>query len=162
MTTTTVALHAALHAWARGIYPTEAAVELLVRSGLARPGDPWVKPGDDPGWWWLDFEALVAALEEGTYHSGGERRLLAIAASLGGHSPASFALGDAAPGLDRGHLALVLAAVAHAAGSHEHRDLSAFHAAAAAGQPLDRSMLRGELLPALFPWPESTDQHTGE
>lgn len=157
-TTTTAELHAALRAWARGIYPTEAAVELLIRSELAHTGDPWVQPGDDAGWWWLDFEALSAALEQGTHHSGGERRVLAIVASLGGHSPGGFALGDALPGLDRTHLGLVLAAVAHAGGSHEHRDLSAFHAAAAAGAPIDREMMRGELLPALVAWPGAGQQ----
>lgn len=157
-TTTTAALHAALRAWARGIYPTEAAVELLIRSGLARAGDPWVQPGDDPGWWWLDTDALRAALDEGTHHSGGERRVLSVVASLGGHSPDGFALSEALPGLDRNHLALVLAALAHAAGSHEHRDLSAFHAAAATGGPIDREMLRGEPLPALVPWPDAGQQ----
>lgn len=151
--TNTTAVHA-LRAWARGIYPTEAAVEVLIRSGMVSTGDRWVQPGDDPGWWWIDFEELARALDEGTPHSGGERRLLSIAASLGGHTPEGFRLADALPGLDRRHLALVLAAVAHAGGSHEHHDTSALENAAAAGLPLDRSMLAGEPLGSLYPWPE--------
>ena len=153
-TTTQIELHTALRAWAKGIYPTEAAVELLIRTGLASTGDTWVQPGEDPGWWWIDFEGLAGALNEGTPHSGGERRLLSIAASLGGYSPEGFGLADALPGLDRKRLALVLAAVAHAGGSHEHHDTSALVNAAAAGQPLDRSMLAGEPLGSLHPWPD--------
>jgi hypothetical protein len=137
MTTAPSELHAALRAWAKGIYPTEAATELLIRSGAATTGDPWIQPGDDPGWWWVDFEALAHALNEGTHHSGGERRILSIAASLGGHSPDGFRLGDALPGLDRAHLALVLAATAHAGGSHEHHD-----------------MMHADPLPPLFDWPQ--------
>lgn len=154
MTTTPSELHDALRAWAKGIYPTEAATELLIRSNAARQGDPWVQPGDDPGWWWIDFEGLAAALNEGTHHSGGERRILSIAASLGGHTPEGFSLGDALPGLGREHLALVMAAFAHAGGSHEHRDTSAVLAASLAGKPIDLSMLHGEHLPPLFPWPQ--------
>ena len=96
-TTTQSELHTALRAWAKGIYPTEAAVELLIRTGLASTGDTWVQPGEDPGWWWIDFEGLAGALNEGTPHSGGERRLLSIAASLGGYSPEGFRLADALP-----------------------------------------------------------------
>lgn len=154
MTNTTSEVHEALRAWARGIYPTEAAAELLIRTGMVSTGDSWVQPGDDPGWWWINFEELARALNAGTAHSGGERRLLSIAASLGGHSPDGFQLADALPGLDRKHLGLVLAAVAHAGGSHEHHDTSALENAAAAGLPLDRSMLAGKPLGSLYPWPE--------
>ncbi|MCB0912482.1 MAG: hypothetical protein KDB60_12785 [Propionibacteriaceae bacterium] len=41
-----------LRAWARGIYPLEAAVELLIRScggRFASSGMPWVQPGEEPG-----------------------------------------------------------------------------------------------------------------
>ncbi|MCL3863017.1 hypothetical protein [Actinotalea sp. K2] len=154
MTNTTSEVHEALRAWARGIYPTEAATELLIRTAMVSTEQPWVQPGDDPGWWWINFEELTRALNAGTAHSGGERRLLSIAASLGGHSPEGFRLADALPGLDRKHLALVLAAVAHAGGSHEHHDTSALENAAAAGLPLDRSMLAGTPLGSLYPWPE--------
>jgi hypothetical protein len=33
-------LHARLREWAHGVYPGEAATELLIRAGFARPGDP--------------------------------------------------------------------------------------------------------------------------
>jgi len=154
MTITPCELGDALRAWAKGIYPTEAATELLIRSNAARQGDPWVQPGDVPDRWWVDFEALARVLNEGSHHSGGERRLLSIAASLGGYTPDGFDLGDALPGLDREHLALVVAAVAHAGGSHEQHDMSALRAASAAGQPIDMSMLHGGPLPPLFPWPQ--------
>lgn len=154
MTITPCELGDALRAWAKGIYPTEAATELLIRSNAARQGDPWVQPGDVPDRWWVDFEALARVLNEGSHHSGGERRLLSIAASLGGCTPDGFDLGDALPGLDREHLALVVAAVAHAGGSHEQHDMTALRAASAAGQPTDMSMLHGARLPPLFPWPQ--------
>jgi hypothetical protein len=52
--------------------------------------------------------------------SGGERRLLAVVAALtGGPPPAD--LGGTLAGLDRANQALVLAALSHAGGSHEHK-----------------------------------------
>jgi len=50
--------------------------------------------------------------------SGGETRLLRIAASLLGGPPVDLSRNLA--GLDREHLQLVLDAIAHAGGSHEH------------------------------------------
>lgn len=44
MTKTTSEVHEALRAWARGIYPTEAATELLIRTGMVSTGDSWVQP----------------------------------------------------------------------------------------------------------------------
>ena len=36
-----------VRAWARGLYPHEAAVELLIRSGkVVYPGAPWLMMGD--------------------------------------------------------------------------------------------------------------------
>ena len=112
-----------LRRWARGAYAEEAAVELLARAfggRFASAGYRWVQPCDRPGWFWLDGEAL-------TYHtgalSGGERRLLAVAGAL----VSGAALSDLAgvlSGLDRPNLALVLAALAHAGGSHEHTDVT--------------------------------------
>jgi hypothetical protein len=110
-----------------------------------------------PDRWWVDFEALAGVLNKGSHHSGEERRILSIAASLGGCTPDGFSLGDALPGLDRERLALVVAGVAHAGGSHEHHDMTAARAASAAGQPADMSMLHGAPLPPLFPWPTTTD-----
>ena len=136
---------AGVRAGAKGLYPREAGVELLVRTSngrFASPGNPWIQPCDQPGWWWLDPAAvnddnLVA-------FSGGEQRVLRIVASLAGGEPVH--LGAVLPGLDRNVLNLVLAAVAHANGSHEHADIRLDH---------DRgvSVLHGQL-PSLYPWPE--------
>lgn len=108
-----------LRAWAKGIYPLEAGVELLLRvceGRFARPGNPWVEPGADPGWWWIDIDQLTE--DNLGAVSGGEARILRIAASLLGGP--SVNLYETIPGLDRELADLVLAAVAHACGSHEH------------------------------------------
>lgn len=105
----------ALRAWAKGIYPIEAGVELLIRTGLT--GGPWVRCNTEArDRWWVDVDEINPNTI-GTY-SGGQRRLLRIAASLLGGEAAN--LYEDVPGLDRAHLALVLAAIAHAGGSHEH------------------------------------------
>lgn len=110
-----------LRRWARGAYAEEAAVELLVRafdSRFASNQYPWVRPCDRPGWYWLDGERLI----DGTGAlSGGQRRVLAVAASLVSGA-ALTDLGGLLTGLDRPNLELVLAALAHAAGSHEQVD----------------------------------------
>ena len=54
--------HAGLRLWAKGLYPLEAAVELLARTAdgrFASPGYPWIQPCDQPGWWWLDHEQIT-------------------------------------------------------------------------------------------------------
>ena len=64
----------------------------------------------------VDFEAIEENLGG---LSGGERRFMLLVASLGdGGALVNF--GDIIPGLDRDVLDLVLAAIAHAGGSHEH------------------------------------------
>ena len=100
MTTDT---NAALREWARGMFTTEAATELLIRSfqgRFAAAGNPWVMTGDDHGLW-LDFDAipsLVGAL------SSGEHAVLLIAASIGGNTEVNLSNGVCS--LDRDHLAL--------------------------------------------------------
>ena len=69
---------------------------------------------------WLDWEALGRILdgERGSNilaASGGELRVLRLA-----HSLVAGELGATIPSLDRDAMALVLAALAHANGSHEH------------------------------------------
>lgn len=101
-----------LREWSRGLLPLEAATELLIRTGWAAPGYAWIRREDD-GRVWVDFESIpeqIGAL------SGGEQRVLRIAASLGADSP--IILGDELTGLDRTTTALVLAAIAHTAGVH--------------------------------------------
>lgn len=147
-----------LRAWAKGMYPIEAAVELLIRTGFARDGLPWIEQVEgnfDPArdhWRAVDRDRLWSRGVEGPY-SGGERRILSIAASLLGRESLTFTLEDAVSGLDRGNLALVLAAIAHANGSHEQRDHAALHAALSGDQPFSPGALRGDLLGPLFPWP---------
>jgi hypothetical protein len=107
-----------LRAWARGSYAEEAAVELLARGfggRFASTGWPWVKACDRAGWYWLDGDAIW--MGAGVL-SGGERRFLsAVGALVGGQPPAD--LGGVLAGLDRQNLKLILAAFAHAAGSHD-------------------------------------------
>ncbi len=138
--------HTGLRSWAKGLYPLEAAVELLVRAAdgrFASAGYPWVQPGDEPGWWWLDPTAItddnLIAL------SGGEQRLLRIVASLADGPPVD--LGANLPGLDRDAMSLVLAAMAHANGSHEHADIRIDHERGVA--------VVGGRLPSLHPWPDN-------
>lgn len=99
-----------LRAWAHGNYSTEAGTELLVRAfagRFARPGYPWIHHEPRP---WIHFDAITDSTT-GVY-SGGERRLLAIAASLGGDRLVS--LSEVLPGLDAATLRLVVGAAAHA------------------------------------------------
>lgn len=136
---------AGLRSWAKGLYPLEAAVELLVRAfdgRFARPGNPWIQPCDQPGWWWLDVTRLVD--DQFGHLSGGEQRMLRIVASLAGGEPVSLA--ENVTGLDRELTELVLATIAHAGGSHEHPDIhiDLEHGFAA----------QNGLLPSLHPWPE--------
>ncbi|ACV79012.1 hypothetical protein [Nakamurella multipartita] len=102
-----------LRDWARGNRPTEAAVELLLRSfggRFANHGYPWVRIDD--GDTWIDWTQLT---EDNTAaFSGGERGLLAIIASLGNGERVDLVTAVAA--LDVIRTDLVLAAVAHAAG----------------------------------------------
>lgn len=109
-----------LRGWARGSYPDEAGVELLARAFAGKfTGDqyPWLRPAP-PGGWFVDWDAIT---DESTAPlSGGERRLLALAASIGGDRVINLA--DSVAGLDRGIVQLVLAAIAHTGGAHEHSD----------------------------------------
>ncbi|MFP5368375.1 MAG: hypothetical protein ACLGIS_16355 [Actinomycetes bacterium] len=139
-----------LRAWARGMYTTEAATELLIRGfggKFATPGNPWVHTSTEPQGpgqvsAWIDFASIP---EEAGMLSGGERRFLMLAASLAEDVP--VVLGDVVPGLDRENLDLVLAAIAHAGGSHQHSDIR-FNE--------DGSMSRGKgYLDSLHPWPRA-------
>lgn len=144
----TAAHHEALRAWARGLYPLEAATELLVRGcggRLAATGQAWVHV-EDRGRAWIDFDELTKQLAAGGPWSGGERRLLALAASLGADGGL---LNNNLAGLDRDNLALMLAAVSHAGGSHEHGPIAILFDDA--GQPY-RNPDRERPGP-LHPWP---------
>lgn len=84
-------VHDALRAWAKGLYDREAAVELLIRQGKAiYPGAPWLRTSattlEGAPIVSIDVDELVH--ESGAW-SGGERRIVDVAASLlsQDHSP---------------------------------------------------------------------------
>lgn len=150
-----VDLESALLRGAVGEFGAEAAVLLLANSGhwlpaLAAADLVHVETDDDdtapptgqvPGiaWaaiTWTDLEPAVAAGR--IAGSSGQLRILRAAASLADGRLVD--LGDTASGLDRRHLQLLLAAVSHAGGSHEHRNI-------------DADGLAGDPLPPLVPWP---------
>lgn len=120
-------LAAALRSWAKGLLSTEAAVELLIGHGTWLYREDFLEIAVEFGreitdgviLAAVDWEAAVAALETGGLPcSGGEGRILRLAASLAG--AVAVDLGSALPGLDERNIAGVARAVLHAAG---HRDL---------------------------------------
>lgn len=136
-----------LRAWAKGSHALVAATELLLSAFMgkfAKVGNPWVHGSTVVDrvveHAWIDFERIPDVL--GT-KSRGERALLILAASLADVG-VEVSLGDVLSSLDRRNLDLVLAAVAHAAGSHEHSDLILNSAGEAAGF---------QKLASLHPWP---------
>jgi hypothetical protein len=124
------ALHTAIRAWAKGLYPTEAGAELLIRSGWADRlnGGGWVDWSDDET---TAFPKVGDYLRNTGYMSGGERRQIRLIASFLSQEQGLYpAEGDAAPnlrtvlgedlpGVDRSFIRLVQSAVGHAAGLHE-------------------------------------------
>lgn len=133
---------ARLRTWAAGSHPLGAAVELLLRAfggRFARPDQPWIRV-EANGYVWLDDDVIHAGLGP---LSGGERRVLDVVCALV-DSDRTVHLADTLAGLDRPNLDLVLAAFAHAAGSHEHSDIVADPVTGAGG--LKR-------LGSVHPWP---------
>jgi hypothetical protein len=115
-------LHAALRAHADGIYPDEAAIELLINHGcfLTRRNfrDRFIHLDTIDGTTTADLDWSAAA---GASRHGGslpcsssERQILQIAASLAHGTPVN--LRDTLTGLDHRNLHLVVTAVLHAAG----------------------------------------------
>lgn len=134
-----------LRSWGSGMYATEAAAELIIRAYGGRftsPGYPWIGRSA-AGSVWLDAEQMTGHTDQ---LSGGERRVLAIVQSLATAAPVGD-LGGILAGVDRDNLTLILAALAHAGGSHEHVTVHI--------SGTGMSYLR---LPALVEWP--ADQTT--
>ena len=120
-------LAAQLRARARGIYPDEAGVELLIGHAVFLDRADFTSrfitiPGDGAGLAVIDWPAAIAALDNSLPCSGGENRMLRLAASLAGGIPVN--LRDALTGLDGRGIQLVISAVLHASG---RRPLSGFH-----------------------------------
>jgi len=115
-------LSAALRAAAAGIHPDEAAAGLIIghtaflhRGDFTRHIETAASISDGTLMAWIDWDAVITALDGGRLPaSGGERRIVRIAASLAVGHPVS--LRDAIPGLDPHNLELVTAAIRHAAG----------------------------------------------
>jgi hypothetical protein len=116
-------LQAALRAQAEGLHACEAATELLIGHGswLRRADfvDEFVHTDTEPAVDIMvsavDWPEAITALDAGRLPcSGGERRILAIAASLAEGLPVD--LRDALTGLDSTNIHLVAAAVLHANG----------------------------------------------
>lgn len=81
--------------------------------------------------------------------SSGEQRILDIAASLA-DDDYRVSLTDVLSGLDRETLELVVAAVAHAGGSHQQERIEVDHEAGVAH--------RMGRYPSLYPWPDQGEE----
>jgi len=119
------------------MYSLEAGVELLIRTQRVYENAPWVEyTSADRAY--IDTSKLTEHM--GAW-SGGEQRVARIALSLMSGSPVD--LREELAGLDREYLSLVLAAVAHAGGSHEQSEPT-----------FEEGGYRGNTsLPALYEWP---------
>jgi len=122
-----------MRAWAKGLFSTEAAVELLIRHGSWLYRTDFLEIAVDSGQGIsdgavmavVDWEAAVAALGAGRLPcSGGEGRILRLAASIAVGIPVD--LREALTGLDKANSGLAAAAVLHAAG---YRNLPAWRGA---------------------------------
>jgi len=146
-----VDVESALLRAAVGDYTAEAAILLLANFGHWLPqlqaADLITVEQDPTGgdrWAQIQWEDLQPALADGRiFGSSGELRVLRAAASLVDGQPAD--LGDIASGLDRRSLMLLLAAIAHAGGSHEHREETTD-----AGSGIT---FLGDKVPPLMAWP---------
>lgn len=136
--------YAALRSWANGLNTYVAATEILIRAGWAQPWRPWIHEED--GRPWVDFAAIPDLI--GAY-SGGEQRILRIAASLA-ESDVRISLGDNLAGLEHWHVRLALAACAHAAGYGEVIRVPEFDEATGVPTWVEKA--------GLAVWPDNTEE----
>ncbi|MDQ1306694.1 MAG: hypothetical protein QG671_2526 [Actinomycetota bacterium] len=121
---TTPTLHAALRACAHGLYPAEASVDLLINHGtfLLRRDfrDRFIHLGTSitdgtTAMAEIDWITAITALDiHDLPCSGGEQRILRLAASLAAGIPVD--LREALTGLDDRNTELTVTAVLHATG----------------------------------------------
>jgi hypothetical protein len=119
----TAAIAAALRARAAGLYPDEAGTELLISHGGFLPrrdfagfvhtgtsiSDGITEMAE------ISWDAMISALHAGQLPlSGGERRILQLAAGIAAGIP--VCLRDTIPGLDNRNLELLITAIRHTAG----------------------------------------------
>ncbi len=114
-------LTAALRACANGLYPAEAGVALIITNGTFLQRDDFttrfISHGTSDGTPMaaIDWDAAITALHAGELTcSGGERRILRLAASLAAGTPVSLC--DTVTGLDQDSTARLITAIRHAAG----------------------------------------------
>jgi hypothetical protein len=124
-------LHQALRACAAGIYPAEAGVDLLIGH------DTWLHRRDFTSPFMhtgvsladgvtamaeIDWTAAITALDAGDLPcSGGERRILRLAASIAAGTPVS--LRDTLTGIDHRNIELVITAILHAWGQRPEPEI---------------------------------------
>lgn len=111
---TAPSLPTALRAGAAGLYALEAATGLIIAHGTWLARDDFtcfIQHGTKTAA--IDWEAAAAELESGSLpSSGGERRMLWLAASLADKAP--VILGDVITGIDGRNTGLLVKAVLHA------------------------------------------------
>jgi hypothetical protein len=119
----TSTLIAALRAHAAALNPGQAGTELLINHGsilhrhdFARFVHTATSISDaTTPMAWIDWAAAVSALHHGQLPlSGGEQRILTLAASIAADHP--VCLGQTLPGLDNHNLELLTTAIRHATG----------------------------------------------
>lgn len=116
---TASSLPAALRAAAEGLYPLEAATGLIIAHGTWLDRDDFARfIHHGTGTAAIDWEAAIGALDAGELpSSGGEKRMLRLAASLADQAPVS--LGQAITGIDDRNVGLLIRAVLHASGRRQ-------------------------------------------
>ncbi len=124
-------LPAALRACAHGIYPLEAGVGLLITqaSWLHREDfhDQFIHTATSitdgvTTMAEVDWHAAISALDAGQLPcSGGEQRMLRLAASIAGGTPVS--LRDTLPGIDHRNIELLVTAILHAWGQRPEPEI---------------------------------------
>jgi hypothetical protein len=117
----------AVRAGAAGLYPLEAACELIISTGWLRRPDfaRFITTGASLSdgvteLSCIDWQAAITGRETGLLPcSGGENRILRLAASIAAGIPVD--LSDALTGLDQARISLVVTAVRHANGQRPDR-----------------------------------------